>query len=61
VQNLKGGICSYELYEVITKNLTKTSVPGTIRRRIYEVCKVLTLIKRFNKHGKYYYSAKLSE
>lgn len=54
------GLTCHEIYDIMTSKKKGKFNPATIRRRIYECCKVFLIVGLVQKVGKFFYNAKLT-
>lgn len=57
---MKKGLTCNDLHGILTDGNKNNFNPATIRRKIYECCKVFVIVGLVKKSGKYFYSAKMT-
>lgn len=57
---MKKGLTCNDLHVILTDGNKNRFNPATIRRKIYECCKVFMIAGLIQKSGKYFYSAKMT-
>lgn len=60
-KKMKKGLTCNDLYQILINGNKNRFNPATIRRKIYECCKVFVIVGLIQKTGKYFYSSAMTK